>query len=137
MFRSLLSTWQRCKRTFKHESIYRISNFNIGHDLNIVIHAINMKINGFNIICLSMYLSMYLSIYLNCLSINLFYLPIYVFVISYKWKTEPRFVDHLKSFCLEIQIIQLQQKLINKITQNDILVSQNNKLSMSGFNKHD
>ena len=49
---------------------------------------------------------------------------------TYKWKTEARSVDHLKSLNkgLEIKIIQLQQKLTNQITQNDILVSQNNKL---------
>ena len=49
---------------------------------------------------------------------------------TYKWKTEARSVDHLKSLNkgLEIKIIQLQQKLTYQITQNDILVSQNNKL---------
>ena len=47
-----------------------------------------------------------------------------------KWKTEARSVDHLKSLNkgLEIKIIELQQKLTNQINQNDILVSQNNKL---------
>ena len=62
-----------------------------------------------------MYLSIYLSMSLSS---------------TYKWKTEARSVDHLKSLNkgLEIKIIQLQQKLTNQITQNDILVSQNNKL---------
>ena len=55
---------------------------------------------------------------------------------TYKWKTGPRSVYHVMSLNkgLERNIIQLQQKLTNEITQNDMLVSQNNKLSVSGFN---